>query len=393
MTVKPTSGLTAEEAEQVQRLRELVKDDLTEYYDTDFNLLRWLQGYAGFKLEEVAKKLKSHLRFRQTSWDLDNMHKKPRTHAIHSHWRYGITGNSEVLDNVIVNIEQCGETDYSGMLETYSIQEVMKARGWDLEDMLKHCMDLEAETGRQASILYVMDLTGLHYNKRLYELCTGAMRCLCEFMAQHYVELIKYFVLVNVPTSVYALWHIVKPLLPERTRNKVRILGGNWKKDILQYSRPEVLPLKWNDATTTHFEAHVEPPVSYPAESYYRNRNVVVDGVEKLKIPAGKTVLLTRELRKGDTLHWWISADADHGMGVYFSKNKDEKDIEEMEALYPCFECMPGPTEAPLDDHIVAHENGYYRVWMGNQKAWWHTLTVNVKLSVVSATPVIEQSE
>ncbi|KAH7718734.1 Protein R03A10.5 [Aphelenchoides avenae] len=106
MTVKPTSGLSAEEAEQVQRLRELVKDDLTEYYDTDFNLLRWLQGYAGFKLEEVAKKLKSHLRFRQTSWDLDNMHKKPRTHAIHSHWRYGITGNSEVLDNVIVNIEQ-----------------------------------------------------------------------------------------------------------------------------------------------------------------------------------------------------------------------------------------------------------------------------------------------
>lgn len=108
----------------------------------------------------------------------------------------------------------------------------------------------------------------------------------------------------------------------------MRILGGNWKKDVLQYSCAKVLPKKWNDATN-HYEAHVDPPVAYPVEEYYRNRDVQVDGAEKVKIPAGKTVLLTRELRKGDTLRWWVSADADHGMGVFFSKNKDEKDVDE----------------------------------------------------------------
>jgi hypothetical protein len=215
--------------------------------------------------------LRAHLKMRNSCWDLDNLAKKPRNHIIHNHWKYGITGRSEVLDGVIVDIEQCGETDYSGMIETYSIQEVMKARVWDLEDMLRHVMEYEAETGKQASILYVMDLTGLQYNKRLYQLVTGAMRSLCEFMATHYVELIKYFVLVNVPSCVYALWHVAKPLLPERTRHKVRILGGNWRKDILQYSCPQALPTKWNDSTTA-FESHVDPPLSYDPEHYYRNK-------------------------------------------------------------------------------------------------------------------------
>lgn len=73
-------------------------------------------------------------------------HKK-RKHPIHSHWRYGITGPSKVLENVVVNIEQCGQTDYSGMMSSYSIQEVMKARCPDLEDLLAAVMEMEKETG------------------------------------------------------------------------------------------------------------------------------------------------------------------------------------------------------------------------------------------------------
>lgn len=87
----------------------------------------------------------------KSSWRLDEMAGRPRRHPIHGHWRYGITSRSEVLPNVIVNIEQCGETDYSGMIETFSIQEVMKARCQDLEDLLAACMQLEAETGRRAA--------------------------------------------------------------------------------------------------------------------------------------------------------------------------------------------------------------------------------------------------
>ena len=63
MTVTEDYGLTPEDIEKVSKLRELVKDDLTDFYDTDFNLLRWLQGHTG-TIEDVAKKLRAHLKMR-----------------------------------------------------------------------------------------------------------------------------------------------------------------------------------------------------------------------------------------------------------------------------------------------------------------------------------------
>lgn len=56
--------LDAEDRERVELLRKLVKAELTEYYDTDFNLLRWLQGHAELSLNQIANKLKAHLRMR-----------------------------------------------------------------------------------------------------------------------------------------------------------------------------------------------------------------------------------------------------------------------------------------------------------------------------------------
>lgn len=111
--------INTEDMEKIQLLRELVKNDLTKYYDTDFNILRWIQGNRDLPLNQVAKKFRAHLKmrfkiifkkkikkFRKSSWDLDYLAHKARKHPIHSHWMYGITGQSQVLPNVIVNIEQ-----------------------------------------------------------------------------------------------------------------------------------------------------------------------------------------------------------------------------------------------------------------------------------------------
>ncbi|VDK38997.1 unnamed protein product [Gongylonema pulchrum] len=78
--------LSKEDKANIEKLREAVKSELTPYYDTDFNLLRWLQGH-GNNFEVVIPKLKSHLRFRRSKWDLDHVADKPRNHPLHSHWK------------------------------------------------------------------------------------------------------------------------------------------------------------------------------------------------------------------------------------------------------------------------------------------------------------------
>jgi len=56
--------LAEEESRKVAELRPMVSDHLTPYYDTDFNLARWIQGYPNMELKEVASRLRTHLKLR-----------------------------------------------------------------------------------------------------------------------------------------------------------------------------------------------------------------------------------------------------------------------------------------------------------------------------------------
>ncbi|VDO78315.1 unnamed protein product [Heligmosomoides polygyrus] len=276
----------------------------------------------------MVKRCEYFKNFRKSTWNLDDMHKKDRSHPIHNHWRHGITGMSGTLENVIVNIEQCGRTDYNGMMECFSISEVMRARVYDLEEMLAQCMELEKQTGKQAWILYVMDVTGLEYNKKLYDLITGSMRALAEFMADHYVEMIKFFVPVNLPSFAVALWTVVRPLLPERTRNKVRILSStNWKNEILQFSEHDALPAIWNDELHT-FPAHIDLPQPFSKEWYHSGKGLKIpESAKMLDVPAGKHHSISMHLQRGDVVSWWVVGNRNFGFGIYMARHEHDNDF------------------------------------------------------------------
>ena len=63
MLIEEAAPLSNDESSAIKELREMVKDDLTPYYDTSFNFLRWIQGYNG-NLKEAARKLRIHLKMR-----------------------------------------------------------------------------------------------------------------------------------------------------------------------------------------------------------------------------------------------------------------------------------------------------------------------------------------
>lgn len=178
---------------------------ITPYYDTDFNLLRWLKGH-NYNFDDILPKLRNHLMFRKSTWKLDSLADKPRNHPMHSYWQHGLTGASGKIPHTFVNVEQTGANDYWGILYTFPLNEVMKGRVYDLELMLRRVMDDEKQSGKQASIMYIMDLTGMTFDKRLPSLLTGALASISAFMSEHYVELIHTFVLVNVPTFISTIW-------------------------------------------------------------------------------------------------------------------------------------------------------------------------------------------
>ncbi|CAI4231235.1 unnamed protein product [Auanema sp. JU1783] len=375
--------ISERDMQNIHELRSLVKGDLTSYYDTDFNLLRWLQGHSSLSIPEIARKLTHHLKLRKSYWDLDSYTQGERNHPIHNHWRRGITGKSQILENVIVNVEQCGTTDYSGMMESFSVSEIMRARTYDLEEMLASCMRLEEETGKQAWILYVMDITGLEYNKKLYDLVTGSMKALADFMAEHYVEMIKFFVPVAMPTFATALYTVLRPLLPERTKHKVVMLSSaHWKEEILQYAQADALPSFWNEGKHS-FSAKLELPCKYPIEKYYANLKLKAPvNAEHLNILAGKSHVQTFELKKNDRISWWIMGNRNMGFGFFKAEKENENDFDIMSQITPSFPGMPGPLLVPLEEEVTIKEDGTYKIWLDNSRSWWFTLTVTQLIEI-----------
>ena len=58
-----------------------------------------------------------------------------------------MTCEAELTPNCIVNVEQTGANDYWGILHKFSLNEILMARIYDLETMLRKIMEKEKETG------------------------------------------------------------------------------------------------------------------------------------------------------------------------------------------------------------------------------------------------------
>uniref|UniRef100_A0AC34QEN0 CRAL-TRIO domain-containing protein n=1 Tax=Panagrolaimus sp. JU765 TaxID=591449 RepID=A0AC34QEN0_9BILA len=375
ITMKTAAKLSPEERQAVDELRELVADDLSPYYDTDFNLLRWLKGHNN-KLDEILPKLRNHLIFRNSHWQLDSMADKPRDQPVHSYWQAGMTGESGKIPNAFINVEQTGTNDYWGMLQTFPLNEIMKARIYDLEVMLRTVMEKEAKTGEQASIVYIMDLNGLTFDKRLMTLLTGALSSISSFMTEHYIELVHSFVLVNAPSFISAIWRIVHPILPERTRNKVQIFGHSWRQDVLEIANPDVLPAYWNiPGESEVFHANLLRAVPLPVSGYYKG-GMLDERAKVLPVSAGKVGFVERIGEEGQKLKWVFEADGHFAYGIYYCKDPGEVDITKMICVYPRFNKVPGPTYVPLKDEIIMPHSGTYKFWFSNEHAWFHTLKI-----------------
>lgn len=376
----------------VRKLRELIKDQLTSYYDTDFNLLRWLHGHNN-NFDEIVPKLKNHLAMRRSHFKLDTIADGPRNHPVHAYWEAGLTCEAGHTPNCLVNIEQSGTNDYWGILHAFPLNEILKARIFDLERMLQMVMAKERETGRQHSVMYIMDLTGLKYDRHLMTLLRGALGSISAFMSEHYVELIHSFVLVNVPHFISIIWSIAKPLLPERTRHKVNILsaGASWHHEILKMARPEALPTFWNEPGKEKvFLADLRRSAQVDPSKYYKPDPSQQCASTLLTIGPGRCSHVDVQAEKGQTLWWRFDTNGHFSFALYLVDEQQQQqqseaktatnDAKHWQLVYPRFPLVPGPTYVPVHDQFVCEQSGQYRLWFSNEHAWLHSLKITYEI-------------
>ncbi|VDK59344.1 unnamed protein product, partial [Anisakis simplex] len=211
------------------------KDFLRPSYDTDYNLLRWAQGY-NFNLDEALSYLIRHLKFREF-YDLDNIDKLRDDKILKQYFPLGLVGKTG-KDNHLLVVECAGRIDLYGILHSVQLNVFLSQRFKFQENMLKEINKMESIHKTQCSVIYILDLEGLKLDSTLLTTVTGMLpiqffifcmlgpyRILWTLVYTNYPEWVDRMIIVNSPTFISVLWKAISPLIPERTRNKVRIVS------------------------------------------------------------------------------------------------------------------------------------------------------------------------
>ncbi|ETN81566.1 hypothetical protein NECAME_08422 [Necator americanus] len=162
--------MNKQEAHAVEQLRRENSDLLTASYGTDYNILRWAQGY-GFDLEEASAQLRRHLKFRNF-YDLDNAEQIQEHEILKKYFPIGLVGETG-QDNTLLVIECAGRIDLVGILKSVQLSDFLVQRFRLQEKMLNAMKTLEEKSGEQASVIYILDLDGLKFDASLLSIVTG----------------------------------------------------------------------------------------------------------------------------------------------------------------------------------------------------------------------------
>lgn len=235
-------------------------------------------------------------------------------------------------------------------------------------------------SGSQATIICVMDLKDLQFNKQLLSLITGPMKCLSMFIVDHYVEMIKNFIFLNTQSFFHHLYRVMRTLLPERTMNKALLLGSDWRREILNYSTPSSLPDYWNTDADRTFTARLKRPRKFDEEKYAFYS--ISSAYATLSVGAGKTKFISVSAKEGEKIRWSIIADGEFGFGVFFAHDAAEADEMKMDMVYPQFTRVSAPTVVPLEDSVLCKKTGVYKFWIDNKAAWWYTVKIHHQITI-----------
>uniref|UniRef100_A0A0M3IKZ1 CRAL-TRIO domain-containing protein n=1 Tax=Ascaris lumbricoides TaxID=6252 RepID=A0A0M3IKZ1_ASCLU len=380
------------------------KDLLQPGYDTDYNILRWaqglyieiillLQGY-GFNLEEALLHLTRHLKFR-LFFDLDNVDKIKDNKILKQYFPLGLVGKTGKNNHLLV-VECAGRIDLFGILRSVQMSAFVYQRFKFQEMMLHEINRMEALNKVQCSSIYILDLDGLKLDTDLLSIVTGPYRLLWVLVYTNYPEWIDRLVIVNAPTYVSVLWKAITPLLPERTRNKVRFATTleDTIRELQKCCDMKYVPKHWGgDLIDSNGDPMCRDRISIPTDSipkelYWKPNDISppYNQLDAIVISAGSWKLLTIKLGPCDRKPFLALnrySERAYSMAVYHSadENAIDQSIDEMREWAPIFDYPSLPTVDYLK--VPALGPGVYKFRFGNEQAWFRSVTLYYRIRFV----------
>ncbi|XP_040859523.1 putative SEC14-like protein 6 [Ochotona curzoniae] len=310
------------------QFRENIRDVLPALPNTDDAfLLRWLRA-RGFDLDKAEDMLRKHVVFRKQQ-DLDNILEWQPPQVLRLYTSSSLCGHD--LEGSPVWLHLIRGLDLKGLLLSVTKQQLLRDKFRNCELLLRECEQQSQKLGKKVErVTTVFDLEGLG----LRHLWKPGVEFAQEFFSAleaNYPEILKHIIVVRAPRLFPVAFNLIKPYMREETRQKVVILGDNWKQELHRFISPDQLPMEFG-GTMTDPDGNPKclTKINYGGEvpqSYHRRNQERLQYEHSVSVGRGSSQQVENEiLFPGCVLRWQFASDGgDIGFGIFLKTKIGER--------------------------------------------------------------------
>ncbi|XP_050412466.1 retinal-binding protein [Patella vulgata] len=367
-----------EKEEQIlQEFKNKIQDSLPPNCD-DLYLKKWLKArrFDVKKAEDMYRA--SHLTRKKLGVNtiLDN-YKPPE--VLEKYLTGGLCGHDK--EGSPVRIELYGKLDMKGLMYSAKKIDMEKTKLLQCEEIVQDWKEQSVKLGRHVDQLTVIfDMTGVS-TKMLWKPGLQMYLHLVKVLEDNYPEMMKRMFVVNAPAIFPLLYKICRPLVSDDMKNKIHVLGDDYKDVLLKYIDTGELPgflggnktdPDGNPRCTSWICQGGEVPVSY-----YLKDTENFTSLQTMIVPNGETVNFTYNITEpGTVISWEFQTEGyDIGFGVFYLKDGKQISVVAMERV--------NSHMVPQDGNLSCQEIGTYIVCFDNTFSWTRSKTVKYRVEVI----------
>lgn len=256
-------GLSPDQIQLLKKFRDTMADACTDIT----TLVRFLVARK-WKIEDAEKQLRNALKWRQEN-DVDNILNQPLEGGEVVKKLVGAAFQGHDKLGRPVYIERTGEINIMLLINLIPEKSNHKAHVWGQEFHQHRCRQSSVRLGKPVyQISVINDLTGLNDSHRKG---LKFLKHLTQLDADMYPEMLGSLYIVNAPWIFPILWRIVRVWIDPRTREKIHVLGADYKTELLKHIDAQELPREYGgtsdfevphaDYTGLHVES-MDPPLT-----------------------------------------------------------------------------------------------------------------------------------
>lgn len=383
-------NLTAEQLAKLEQFKTAVLAQLPTHSATDYTYMRFLRARKFDVTAATAMYLK-YIKWR-TDCSVDSILTNPALPPLRDLLQRIVPESFHKFDKygMPAYFIKAGQVNPKLLLRNITIEELTQAHIWGMEYSFQRASDSSIKLGKNIDqFVNICDLSGLSMSHRQ---ALKYIKSIAAIDNDYYPEALGKTYLINCPYVFPMLWNILKGWIDPVTREKIHVLGSNYKELLLQRFNAEDLPAEFggncNCLGTGNgcIKMYTEPEVNQYVEGLESKLNLT-----EHTLPAGKSIdIVLAAGEYGGTFEYYFkSKSSDIGFTVTFQRSGGAEN-HPIKYWHPHSKYSG---KQAVKGSFVTDYSGTVTFSWDNRHSYWHTESIREMIKYTTGVEGVKLEE